>query len=123
MVGYVSVRACSSSKSASQRTLDLVWCAPRLMRTSPRYEARPVPLETDFERIWDVVYGARCVTLAPASRCIPLLANATERISPRAPGSISRTAGYFIVTFEPRLPSTHSMVASWYAAARLVTRL
>src|SRR5437588_11847916 len=61
MVGYVLVRAYSSSKSASQRTLDLVWCAPRLMRTSPRYEARPVPLETDFERIWEVVCGARCV--------------------------------------------------------------
>ena len=40
------------------------------------------------------------------------LAKATERISPRAPGSIKRTAGYFMVTLEPRLPSTHSMVAS-----------
>src|SRR5207244_12424568 len=88
------------------------------MRTRPRYEARPVPFETDFERICEVVCGARCVTLAPASSCIPSLAKATERISPRAPGSISRTAGYFIVTFEPRLPSTHSIVASRYAAAR-----
>ena len=28
-----------------------------------------------------------------------------------------------MVICEPRLPSTHSMVASWYAIARLVTRL
>src|SRR6266702_4470126 len=123
MVGYVSVRAYSSSKSASQRTLDFVWCAPGLTRTRPRYEARPVPFETDFERIWEVVCGARCVTLAPASWCMPSLAKATERISPRAPGSISSTAGYFMVTFEPRFPSTHSIVASRYAAARFVTRL
>src|SRR6266516_1557165 len=30
------------------------------MRTRPRYEARPVPFETDFERICEVVCGARC---------------------------------------------------------------
>ncbi len=29
---------------------------------------------------------------------LPSLAKATERISPRAPGSISMTAGYFIVS-------------------------
>ena len=31
--------------------------------------------------------------------------------------------GYFMVSFEPRLQSTHSTVASSYATARLVTRL
>src|SRR2546428_14176803 len=119
----MSMQTFSSSKNASQRTLDLVWCAPGLTRTRPRYEARPVPFETDFDRICEVVCGARCVTFAPASWCMPSLANATDRISPRAPGSINNTAGYFMVTFEPRLPSTHSMVASLYAAARFVTRL
>ena len=33
------------------------------------------------------------------------------------------TLGYFIVSLLPRLPSTHSIVASRYATARLVTRL
>ena len=32
-------------------------------------------------------------------------------------------AGYFIVSLLPMLPSTHSMVASSYATARLVTKL
>ena len=62
--------------------------------------------------ITDVVFGATWTTLPPASWCWPSPAKATERISPWAPGSISQTAGYFIVSFEPRLPSTHSIVAS-----------
>src|SRR6266513_5441707 len=32
-------------------------------------------------------------------------------------------AGYFIVTLEPMLPSTHSMLAPAWTTARLVTRL
>ena len=31
--------------------------------------------------------------------------------------------GYFMVSFEPRLQSTHSIVAPSWAMARLVTRL
>jgi hypothetical protein len=49
--------------------------------------------------------------LAARVLVLTVAAKATERISPRAPGSISQTAGYFIVSLEPRLPSTHSIVA------------
>ena len=50
-------------------------------------------------------------------------ANATDSVSPLACSPISQTAGYFIVTLDPRLPSIHSMVAPSAAMARLVTRL
>jgi hypothetical protein len=60
---------------------------------------------------------------APASWCWPSWAYATDRTSPFAPSPISHTAGYFIVTLEPMLPSIHSIVAFFYATARLVTRL
>ena len=50
-------------------------------------------------------------------------ANATERTSPCACSPVIQTAGYFMVTLEPMLPSTHSMVAPASALARLVTRL
>ena len=40
-----------------------------------------------------------------------------------SPSSINHTAGYFIVSLDPRFPSIHSIVALRYAAARLVTRL
>ena len=42
---------------------------------------------------------------------------------PFAPRPFMMTAGYFIVSLEPMLPSTHSIVASSYATARFVTRL
>ena len=73
--------------------------------------------------IVDDVYGARCTILAPASWCWPSPENATESTSPLACGPVSQTAGYFMVTLEPMLPSTHSMVAPSSALARLVTRL
>src|SRR5919108_4505409 len=71
----------------------------------------------------EVVLGATWTILPPASWCWFSPANATESTSPLAPGSIRNTEGYFIVTCEPRLPSTHSMVALSYATARFVTRL
>ena len=71
----------------------------------------------------DVVRGATWTTLPPASWCCPLPPKAIESTSPCAPSPMSQTAGYFIVTFEPRFPSTHSIVAPSYATARFVTRL
>ena len=67
--------------------------------------ARPVPFEILLETTLEVVYGALCTIFAPASWCWPLPAKAIESTSPRAPGSISHTAGYFIVSLLPRLPS------------------
>ena len=84
---------------------------------------RPPPREIDFDTIVEDVSGATCTIFAPASWCIPSLAMATESTSPRAPGPTIHTAGYFIVSLEPRLPSTHSIVAFLCATARLVTRL
>ena len=84
---------------------------------------RPPPREIDLETIVDEVSGATWTIFAPASWCIPSLAMATESTSPRARGPTIHTAGYFMVTLEPRLPSTHSMVAPACATARLVTRL
>ena len=84
---------------------------------------RPPPRATDFETIVDDVFGAACTILAPASWCWPSPAKAIESISPLACSPISQTAGYFIVTLEPMLPSTHSIVAPSWATARLVTRL
>src|SRR5262249_6078037 len=69
------------------------------------------------------VLGAAWIILAPASWCWPLPANAIDSTSPCAPGSSMYTLGYFCVILEPRLPSTHSIVALPYATARLVTRL
>src|SRR5438874_6286507 len=63
------------------------------------------------------------MTLPPASCNWPAPAKATDRMSARARLPSRYTAGYFMVIFEPRLPSTHSTVASSYATARLVTRL
>ena len=84
---------------------------------------RPPPREIDFETIVEEVSGATWTILAPASWCIPSLAMATDSTSPRAPRPVIHTAGYFIVSCEPRLPSTHSIVAFSCATARLVTRL
>ena len=84
---------------------------------------RPPPRATDLEMIVEEVCGARCSIFAPASWCWPSPANAIESTSPLAYSPISQTAGYFIVTFEPMLPSIHSIVAPASALARLVTRL
>ena len=61
--------------------------------------------------------------LRPGVLVLPGPAYATESTSPCAFGPVMTTAGYFIVSFEPRLPSIHSTVASVSARARLVTRL
>ena len=84
---------------------------------------RPPPRATDLEMIVEDVCGARCSIFAPASWCWPSPANAIESTSPLAYSPVSQTAGYFIVTLEPMLPSTHSIVAPASALARLVTRL
>ena len=73
--------------------------------------------------IVDEVCGARCSILAPVSWCCPSPAKAMDMTSPFAYSPVIQTAGYFMVTFEPMLPSTHSMVAPASALARLVTRL
>src|SRR4029079_9712764 len=112
-----------STSSASHLTVERLWWAFGLTRTRPRYEVRPPPRATDLLMIVDDVCGARCVILAPASWCCHAPAKAIESTSPLACSAMSSTAGYFIVTLEPRLPSTHSMVAPSYAFARLVTRL
>ena len=84
---------------------------------------RPPPRATDFETMLDDVCGATWTILAPASWCWPSPENATESVSPLACSPMSQIAGYFMVTLEPMLPSTHSMVAPSAAVARLVTRL
>src|SRR5438034_1079015 len=48
--------------------------------------------------------------LPPASWCWPSPPKAIESTSPCAPSPSSQIAGFFIVSFEPRLPSTHSNV-------------
>src|SRR3712207_2989302 len=123
MYGYVSVRAFSSRSSASHSTRLLELTAPSWTLRSPRYVLLPVPFEMDLEVMREEVLGAAWTILPPASWCCPSPAYATERISPRAPSPIRYTAGYFIVSLEPRFPSTHSTVAFSSATARLVTRL
>ncbi len=59
----------------------------------------------------EVVFGATWTAFPPASWCWPAPPNAIESTSPWAPSPISQIAGYFIVSFEPRFPSTHSIVA------------
>src|SRR5918912_4224765 len=112
MYGYVSVRDSSSRMSASQTTFDFAPSAPFATSSRPRYDDRPPFLEIDFDVIVDEVRGATWTHLPPASWCCPSFANAIDSTSPCAPWPISQMAGYFIVSFEPRLPSTHSMVAS-----------
>src|SRR4029077_19639502 len=79
--------------------------------------------EIDLEKIEDEVRGAPWMILPPASWCCPSPAKAIERISPWLSGPSRWIGGYFIVSFEPRLQSTHSIVAFSCATARLVTRL
>src|SRR3954463_15019879 len=121
--GYVSDRLIWSTSSASQSTFDFEPCAPSLIWIRPRYDVRPPPRATDLLMIELEVLGAACTILAPASWCWPSPANATESVSPLACSPTIQTAGYFIVTLEPRLPSIHSIVAPSWASARLVTRL
>src|SRR4051812_37118971 len=123
IVGYVSERDSSSSSSASQTTFDFAPCAPFATSSRPRYEDRPPSFEIDLAKMFDVVFGAAWMILPPASWCWPLPANAIDRISPCARSPIRYTDGYFMVSFDPRLQSTHSTVASDSATARLVTRL
>src|SRR5947199_8232179 len=112
-----------STSSASHLTLDLLWCEPGWTCTSPRYDVRPPPRAADLLVIELEVYGAACCILAPASWCWPSPANAMDSGSPRACSPTIQTAGYFLVTFAPMLPSTHAVVAPSCAIARLVTRL
>src|SRR5690606_2687662 len=112
-----------STRSASQRTVLAEWWALASTRTSPRYPERPPPRAIDFETIELVVYGAMWIIFAPASWCWPGPAKATERVSPLACSPTRKIDGYFMVTLEPMLPSTHSMVAPSSARARFVTRL
>jgi len=53
---------------------------------------------------------------------LPTPGNAMENLA-CAPSPRKVHDGYFMVSLLPRLPSTHSIVASLYATARLVTRL
>src|ERR687886_2213838 len=123
IVGYVSERLSSSSRGASQTTFDFAPCAPLATSSRPRYEDRPPSLEIDLAKMFDVVFGAAWTILPPASWCWPWPANAIDRISPCASSPMRYTLGYFIVSFEPRLQSTHSTVARSWAIARFVTRL
>src|SRR4029450_5807494 len=112
-----------STRSASHLTVLLLWCEPSMTWTRPRYDVRPPPRAIDFEMIVEEVCGAACTILAPASWCWPSPAIATESTSPLACSPVMKTAGYFMVTLEPRLPSIHSIVAPSWQTARLVTRL
>src|SRR3954447_14086627 len=123
IVGYVSERLSSSSSSASQTTFDFEPCAPLATSSRPRYDERPPSLEIDLAKMFEVVRGAAWMILPPASWCWPWPANAIDRISPCASSPMRYTLGYFMVSFEPRLQSTHSTVAFSCAIARLVTRL
>src|SRR3954468_12729336 len=123
IVGYVSERLSSSRRRASQTTFDFEPCAPLATSSRPRYEERPPSLEIDLAKMFDVVFGAAWTFLPPASWCWPWPANAIDRISPCARSPMRQTPGVFIVSFEPRLQSTHSTVASVSATARFVTRL
>src|ERR1700675_2643930 len=119
----MSLRLIVSTSSASHFTLDLEPCAPLFTCTRPRYEVRPPPRATDLDTMLLDVLGARCSILAPVSWCWSTPANATDSTSPLACSPVIHTAGDFMVTLEPMLPSTHAMVAPASARARLVTRL
>src|SRR5215213_6602089 len=112
-----------STRSASHLTVLLLWCEPSMTWTRPRYDVRPPPRAIDLEMMVEEVRGAACTIFAPASWCWPSPAIATESTSPLACSPVMYTAGYFMVTLEPMLPSIHSMVAPSCATARLVTRL
>src|ERR1700759_3143352 len=112
-----------STSSASHLTVLRLWCEPSSTCTRPRYEVRPPPRAIDFDTMVEEVCGAACTILAPASWCCPSPAIATLSTSPLACSPVMKTAGYFMVTFEPMFPSIHSIVAPSWQTARLVTRL
>src|SRR5438128_157672 len=58
--------------------------------------------------------------LPPASWCWPLPPKAIDSTSPCAPSPSSQIAGYFIVSFEPRLPSTPSILPLAQAAVHVL---
>src|SRR5438067_13500910 len=83
----------------------------------------PPSLEIDLARMFEVVLGARCTTLAPVSLCTPPAATPTLRWSARAPSPIRNEPGYSITYLAPIEPPTHSTVPSASTTARLVLRL
>src|SRR5207248_2670756 len=121
--GYVSDRDTVSTSNASHLTVERLWCEPSSTWTRPRYEVRPPPRAIDLEMIVEEVRGAACTIFAPASWCWPSPAIATLSTSPLACSPVMNTAGYFMVTLEPMLPSIQSIVAPSCATARFVTRL
>src|SRR5271157_1076398 len=123
MYGYVLLLDFSSRISASQTTRERTSCRPSFTFSSPRYVEIPPPRLIDFAVTTEDVWLAACTALAPVSCSWPFPENAMERTSPCAPSPMSQIEGYFIVRLAPMLPSTHSTMASLYAAARLVTRL
>ena len=84
---------------------------------------RATPAPGDLMTIELLVFGAACTILEPASWCWPSPAKAIDSVSPRACSPRRKTAGSFIVTLDPMLPSIHSIVAPSAQVARLVTRL
>src|SRR4029078_2007566 len=101
MYGYVSERDWSSSISASHRTLATTPVAPGATFRWPRYVARPPSLETDFETMREVVFGARWIAFAPVSWCWPLPATATEMMSALAPWPRREMLGHLTVLRDP----------------------
>jgi len=97
--------------------------APFAIFTSPLNVFIPEPLLMDFEIILLVVFGARWYIFPPVSCVCPSPANARDCTSPWAPSSISITAGYFILVFEPMLQSSHFISPFLYTFAFFVTRL
>ena len=67
LYGYVLVRAPSSSSRASHFTTDLEFVALLSICIRPRYDATPLPFDTLFEIIFEVVFGARWYTFPPES--------------------------------------------------------
>src|SRR5690348_1900772 len=101
-----------STSSASQSTLDLAPLEPSPISIRPRYEVRPPPRATDLETMLEEVFGAMWTILAPASWCWPAWSMWIDCVEPLACWRIRLGDGYFIVTMELMLPSTHSMVAT-----------
>ncbi len=72
---------------------------------------RPPFLLMDLETIFEVVFLAAWMILAPASWCWFLPEKARDWISPLAPGPRRKTAGYFMVKREPMLQSSQNISA------------
>src|SRR5690606_6791767 len=123
LYGIVSDVDSLSMMSVSHSMFARAPSARRPKWTTPRYVTFPPCCEMDFETIVDDVFGAKCIILAPASWCWPLPAKAIDNVIPRAPSPLRIHAGYFIVSFEPILPSIHAIVAFSSQTARFVTRM